>query len=105
MPFRNSKLTFLMEPCLSGQGKTLMVVNVGPEDSNSHETLCSLRFASQVSQCDTGGKPKRSAKAVAGASAPKAVGGVKPAASGIGAKATARPQTAGSAAGSNRRAK
>merc|ERR1719168_300949 len=65
VPFRNSKLTHLMEPCLSGHGKTLMVVNVGPETSNSHETLCSLRFASQVSQCTTGGKPKRSAKALA----------------------------------------
>merc|ERR1719373_61688 len=65
VPFRNSKLTHLMEPCLSGQGKTLMAVNVGPETNNSHETLCSLRFASQVSQCTTGGKPRRSAKALA----------------------------------------
>merc|ERR1712151_57232 len=65
VPFRNSKLTHLMEPCLSGHGKTLMAVNVGPEAGNSHETLCSLRFASQVSQCTTGGKPKRSAKALA----------------------------------------
>merc|ERR1719414_1762552 len=48
IPFRNSKLTHLMEPCLSGQGKTLMMVNVGPEQDNSHETLCSLRFAGQV---------------------------------------------------------
>merc|ERR1719158_2801022 len=36
VPFRNSKLTHLMEPCLSGQGKTLMAVNVGPETANSH---------------------------------------------------------------------
>mmetsp|Transcript_112653 Transcript_112653/g.175917 ORF Transcript_112653/g.175917 Transcript_112653/m.175917 type:complete len:1144 (-) Transcript_112653:229-3660(-) len=62
VPFRNSKLTHLMEPCLSGHGKTLMTVNVGPECANSHETLCSLRFASQVSQCNTGGKAKRSVK-------------------------------------------
>merc|ERR1712032_1795697 len=61
VPFRNSKLTHLMEPCLSGQGKTLMFVNVGPSD-NSHETWCSLRFAGQVSQCTTGGKPRRAAK-------------------------------------------
>merc|ERR1719160_1907953 len=64
VPFRNSKLTHLMEPCLSGQGKTMMLVNVGPEQSNAHETLCSLRFASQVSQCDTGGKPKRTCKSI-----------------------------------------
>lgn len=62
VPFRNSKLTHLMEPCLSGHGKTLMMVNVGPEQAHSPETLCSLRFANQVSQCNTGGKPKRSAR-------------------------------------------
>ncbi|CAJ1329433.1 unnamed protein product [Effrenium voratum] len=71
IPFRNSKLTHLMEPCLNGQGKTLMVVNVGPEMEHAHETLCSLRFASQVSQCNTGGKPKRCVRPVTG---PKATG-------------------------------
>jgi kinesin family protein C1 len=65
VPFRNSKLTHLMEPCLSGQGKTMMVVNVAPERDNTAESLCSLRFAGQVSQCNTGGKPKRSAKVAA----------------------------------------
>jgi len=69
IPFRNSKLTHLMEPCLSGQGKTLMMVHVGPEQSNTHETLCALRFAKQVSQCDTGGKPKRHVKAAAAVNA------------------------------------
>merc|ERR1719486_733944 len=64
VPFRNSKLTYLMEPCLSGHGKTLMFVNVGPEEDHAHETLCSLRFAGQVAQCNTGGKPKRSATAI-----------------------------------------
>lgn len=64
VPFRNSKLTHLMEPCLSGQGKTLMLVNVCPDDHNAHETLCSLRFASQVNQCNTGGKAKRSVRGI-----------------------------------------
>ena len=63
VPFRDSTLTRLMEPCLSGHGKTLMMVNVAPEATNSHESLCSLRFAKQVNQCDTGagkgGQPKR----------------------------------------------
>jgi len=62
IPFLNSKLTHLMEPCLSGHGKTLMLVNVNPQGSETHETLCSLRFARQVAQCNTGGKPRRSAK-------------------------------------------
>ena len=53
VPFRNSKLTHLMEPCLSGKGKTLMLVTVSPEESNAHESLCSLRFARQVKQCTT----------------------------------------------------
>merc|ERR1712151_342722 len=66
VPFRNSKLTHLMEPCLSGNGKTMMVVNVSPEQESAHETLCSLRFASQVSQCNTGGKPKRNVKTASG---------------------------------------
>merc|ERR1712100_487610 len=65
VPFRNSKLTHLMEPCLSGRGKTLMLVNVAPEYEHAPETICSLRFAAQVSQCDTGGKPKRSARTLA----------------------------------------
>lgn len=65
VPFRNSKLTHLMEPCLSGQGKTLMLVNVCPDEYNAHETLCSLRFASQVNQCNTGGKAKRAVKPLA----------------------------------------
>jgi len=65
VPFRNSLLTRLMEPCLSGQGKTLMTVNVAPEVANIHETLCSLHLADLVSQCNTGGKAKRSVKALA----------------------------------------
>merc|ERR1719230_663530 len=70
VPFRNSKLTHLLEPCLSGHGKTMMMVNVAPEDDHSHETLCSLRFASQVSQCNTGGKPKRTIKTAGTAQLP-----------------------------------
>merc|ERR1719482_2629117 len=36
VPFRNSKLTHLLEPCLSGQGKTLMLVSVQGDQRNAH---------------------------------------------------------------------
>ena len=54
VPYRNSKLTYLMQSCLSGQGKTMMIVNVSPTTASGGETLCSLRFAKQVNQTELG---------------------------------------------------
>ena len=43
VPYRNNKLTMLMQDSLGGNAKTLMFVNVTPADEQSNETLYSLR--------------------------------------------------------------
>ncbi|XP_061085066.1 kinesin-like protein KIFC3 [Conger conger] len=50
VPFRNSKLTHLLQPCLSGDAKACVFVNVSPEPANLSETLSTLQFGSSIRQ-------------------------------------------------------
>ncbi|KAG9144365.1 hypothetical protein Leryth_025071 [Lithospermum erythrorhizon] len=48
IPYRNSKLTHVLQSSLGGDCKTLMFVQVSPSSADLGETLCSLNFAIRV---------------------------------------------------------
>jgi len=58
VPFRDSKLTELLHPALSANGKTLMMLNLSPQEGSTSESVSSLRFGTNVNSCELG-KAKR----------------------------------------------
>ncbi|XP_078411275.1 kinesin-like protein KIF3B isoform X2 [Cetorhinus maximus] len=48
IPYRDSKLTRLLQDSLGGNAKTVMVANIGPASYNCEETLTTLRYANRA---------------------------------------------------------
>ena len=60
VPFRDSKLTFLLRDSLGGDSKVLMFVNCSPVLWNAGETVCSLNFAKRCRSVQLGAATKNS---------------------------------------------
>jgi kinesin family protein 3/17 len=48
IPYRDSKLTRLLQDSLGGNTKTVMIAAISPSDFNYEETLTTLRYASRA---------------------------------------------------------
>ncbi|CAH9143910.1 unnamed protein product [Cuscuta epithymum] len=54
IPYRNSKLTQVLQSSLGGQAKTLMFVQLNPDLSSYSESVSTLKFAERVSGVELG---------------------------------------------------
>jgi hypothetical protein len=48
IPYRDSKLTRLLQDSLGGNTKTIMIANISPSILNYDETLSTLKYASRA---------------------------------------------------------
>lgn len=54
VPYRNSKLTYMLREMLAGHAKTLMMLQLSPDEDDVEESICSLQFGARVSQIQMG---------------------------------------------------
>jgi len=53
VPFRDSKLTRILENSLTGNAKTIVLVTCSPGDENEEETISTLRFGTSIREITT----------------------------------------------------
>mmetsp|Transcript_5271 Transcript_5271/g.11965 ORF Transcript_5271/g.11965 Transcript_5271/m.11965 type:complete len:1460 (-) Transcript_5271:94-4473(-) len=58
VPFRDSKLTYLLQNSLGGNSRTMMVVTVCPHNNSYDETAFALKFATRVRRINLGSAQK-----------------------------------------------
>ena len=58
IPYRDSKLTYLLQNSLGGNSRTMMVVTVCPHNNSYDETTYALKFATRVRRINLGSAQK-----------------------------------------------
>merc|ERR1719375_1328972 len=61
IPYRNHKLTMVMQDSIGGTAKTLMFVNISPSSSNVDETMMSLKYATRAKKITNNAKKQKAA--------------------------------------------
>jgi len=59
VPFRDSKLTQVLSPCIGDNCKTVLLLCASPSKEHAYETLSSLKFASRAMQIDVNARVNR----------------------------------------------
>ena len=77
VPYRNSKLTFLLQPSLSRGARVMFIVTASPDAIDAPETIVSLGFGTRARNAQLGAERR---VAAAPSAAPSAAGGQTPSA-------------------------
>ncbi|KAJ6432149.1 hypothetical protein OIU84_019411 [Salix udensis] len=67
VPYRDSRLTFLLQDSLGGNSKTTIIANVSPSTCSAHETLSTLKFAQRAKLIQNNAKVNEDASGDVGA--------------------------------------
>ncbi|KAK4472358.1 hypothetical protein MN116_003619 [Schistosoma mekongi] len=57
VPFRDSKLTHLLKPCLNGQAKFILIITICDEPNLTYQSIKALKFGQQAMQISLGQAP------------------------------------------------